>query len=85
MREGSTGELGKHIENMTQGAKQQRKERRQASYTEFGQKLVRSAEGGAKVLHSVTKSTPLRGGAMIFQTLEEHAAYGARIRAKCQE
>ena len=55
-------------------------ERRQATHL----KLI-NADGGAKMLHQVTKPTPRRTGASVFAVLEEDAVEEARIRVKFKE
>ena len=76
MKEGSREEMDQHIQKMREDAEQERRERRQASHTTFVGTLIQSAEGGAKMIHQVTKPTPWRGGATPFSTPEGDANEG---------
>ena len=59
-----------------------RRARRQASQKASVQRLILGAQGGAQMLHQVTKPSLWRGGASLFLTPEKDAAEGTGICVK---
>ena len=59
-----------------------RRERSQASHKTYVEKLILSAQGGAKMLHQVAKPSLWRGGASLFLMPEKDAAEGTGIGVK---
>ena len=64
-----------HIQKMEEFENQERKESRQEGHAAFVEKLMHSADGGAKTLHNITNPTPWTGAAL-FRTPEVGAAEG---------
>ena len=58
MKDGSREEMDLHILRIKEGAEQERKGKWQESHEAFVEKLIQSAEGGAKVFHQVPEPTP---------------------------